>query len=216
VDVYSTEEQQVEALKNWWKKNGKSVIGGVIIGIALVAGGRTWFSYQDRQAEAASIQYDAMMAAMGQGKNEDALQIGGQLLGKYSDTPYGEMAALASAKIKMEQGDLTAAQVHLQWLLANADNDEIKQIARIRSARILLGEGKHQDALDILQQADADTFTSTVEDLKGDIYTAIGQVEKARTAYNMALNALEPAARGRNFIQMKLDDLGGAKMSGEK
>ena len=31
MDVYKTEEEQVEAIKKWWQENGKSIIAGVVI-----------------------------------------------------------------------------------------------------------------------------------------------------------------------------------------
>ena len=37
-----TEEEQVEALKSWWKENGKSLIMGVVIAVAAVFGWRGW------------------------------------------------------------------------------------------------------------------------------------------------------------------------------
>ena len=35
---YMNDDDQVEALKKWWKENGKSIIGGVVLGRALVRG----------------------------------------------------------------------------------------------------------------------------------------------------------------------------------
>jgi predicted negative regulator of RcsB-dependent stress response len=40
VDVYTTEDQQVEALKRWWKENAKSILLGVALGLAAVFGWR--------------------------------------------------------------------------------------------------------------------------------------------------------------------------------
>ena len=33
MEVYTTEEQQVEVIKEWWKENGTSVIAGTVIGL---------------------------------------------------------------------------------------------------------------------------------------------------------------------------------------
>ena len=61
MNVYATEEEQVEALKKWWKQNGKSVLGGVLIGVAVIYGGKTWLQQHNRQIEVASAEYEAMI-----------------------------------------------------------------------------------------------------------------------------------------------------------
>jgi len=33
------DEEQVEALKKWWSENGKSVVGGVVLGLVWSAAG---------------------------------------------------------------------------------------------------------------------------------------------------------------------------------
>ena len=51
---YETEEEQVEALKDWWKQNGLAVIGGAVLGISALLGWRGWNWHQENQANEAS------------------------------------------------------------------------------------------------------------------------------------------------------------------
>ncbi|MGU3844696.1 YfgM family protein, partial [Vibrio diabolicus] len=44
MELYDTEEQQVEAIKDWWKENGKAVIIGAVVGLGGLFG---WRYYQD-------------------------------------------------------------------------------------------------------------------------------------------------------------------------
>jgi predicted negative regulator of RcsB-dependent stress response len=208
VNVYATEDEQVEAIKKWWKDNGKSVIGGVIIGVAVLYGGRMWFEQRNQHIENASAEYEAMIQDLNQDKQNEAADRGAAILGQYSDTTYGELAALAMAKIKVDENDLVAAKSHLQWALDHAKQDEIKRIARLRLARVLHAEGKEDEALQLLNVASADKFAAAYDELKGDIYVAKGDVAKARTHYDLALQSLEPTSRARRYIEMKLDDLG--------
>jgi predicted negative regulator of RcsB-dependent stress response len=209
VDVYTTEEQQVEAIKKWWKKNGMSTVGAVLIGISIVVGGRVWMDQQNSHAEIASAKYDTMVSALNQGMTDIALDQSSSLIGQFSDTPYAALAALSSAKIKLAQGDLLAARTHIQWVLNKTDSNELKQIARIRLARIMLGDGDNQEALALLGQVDSGSFVASFEGLKGDIYLAMDQPEKAKSAYNLALNAAGPGSGNQDLLRMKLDDLGG-------
>jgi len=209
VEVYTTEEQQVEAIKKWWRENRLSVIGGIIIGIAALWGGRTWMAGQNAHKEAASDVYQIMMAKMSRGSLEEAAADGSALLGQFTDTPYAALASLALAKIKLEQGDIAAASSHLNWTLSNAEQEEVKMVARLRLAELLLAQGDTAGALAQLNAvATPGTFEAIYEQLKGDIHVAEGKPDQARKAYARALALMVPTSPGRRLLQMKLDDLG--------
>ena len=76
MSTYQTEEEQVEAIKKWWKENGKSVIGGIVLGFAIIGGWKGWQGYQQNQGEAASQVYDAMRQAAHSAKFDKALEDG--------------------------------------------------------------------------------------------------------------------------------------------
>lgn len=208
MNVYATEEEQVEALKKWWKENGKSVIGGVLIGVAVLYGGKMWLDQRNTHAEMASAEYEAMIQELNQDRRNQAADRGAAILGQYSDTAYSDLTALAMAKIKVDENDLVAAKSHLQWAMDNSKQQGIKQVARLRMARVLHAEGNYDGALQLLNSADAGTFKAAYEELKGDIYVDKGELNSARTAYNMALQTLEPTARSRRYLEMKLDNIG--------
>lgn len=208
MDVYTTEEQQVEAIKKWWDDNKWSVIGGVIIGISALWGGRAWLDNQHAYTEAASATYQMMLEQVSRGNNEDAATQAAQLLGKFSDTPYASLAALSMAKLKLDAGDAVAASSHLRWALDNTKEDAVRHEARMRLAKLLLADAKYDEALGLLNGVDAGVYTASYEQLKGDIHVAAGQLEAARTDYGRALASMTPAERGRELLQMKLDNLG--------
>ena len=39
---YETEEEQIEALKDWWRENGNSLLIGVAVALVAVFGFRGW------------------------------------------------------------------------------------------------------------------------------------------------------------------------------
>lgn len=210
MEIYTTEEQQVEAIKKWWHDNKWSVIGGVAIGIAALAGGRAWMDSKNTFAEAASAEYQVMLEQIASGANEEASTHGAQLLGQFADTPYAALAALAMARIKLDEGDSVAASSHLRWALDNTDQAPVKHEARLRLARVLLADNKADEALALLNGVDTGSYAPAYDQLKGDIYVAQGQPDAARSAYQSALAAMAPTAAGRGLLQMKLDDLGSA------
>ena len=220
MDVYTTEEEQVEAIKKWWKENWLSLLGGVMIGIGILVGGKYYFDSRNFHAEAASMEYEAMMQALSQNKTMDAETRAATLLGEYADTPYAGFAALTMAKLKTDSDDLVAAKSHLRWAIDNVVQEELKNEALIRLARVYLAESNYDDALAQLQTVKSQSYKIIIEDLKGDIYLARGEKDKARAAYSMALTEMDistdnSSSRLRNFLQMKLDDLGGPVASME-
>jgi predicted negative regulator of RcsB-dependent stress response len=214
VEVYTTEEQQVEAIKKWWNENKWSLIGGVAIGVSALWGGRAWLENQNTYTEAASATYQIMLEQASQGKNAEAATTGAQLLGQFVDTSYAALAALTMAKIKVEAGDNAAASAHLRWALDNSKTDAVRHEARLRLAKLMLSDSKFDDALAVLNGVETGVYESSYQQLTGDIYVAKGQPESARTAFTRALASATPGERGRELLQMKLDNLGKAAAGG--
>ena len=42
MSAYLEEEEQIEAIRNWWKENGRSVIAGAVLGLAAIFGWQGW------------------------------------------------------------------------------------------------------------------------------------------------------------------------------
>ncbi len=208
MDIYTTEEQQVAAIKKWWDENKWSLIGGVVIGVGALWGGRAWLDNQQQFSETASAVYQMMLENVAQGKNDEAATQGAQLLGQFSDTAYASLAALMMAKTKLEGGDAAAASAHLRWALDNTESEAVRHEARLRLTKIMMAEGKYDDALNFISSVDAGVYESTYEQLKGDIYVSMGQPESARTAFMRALVSASQGERGHELLQMKLDNLG--------
>jgi predicted negative regulator of RcsB-dependent stress response len=213
VEVYTTEDEQIAAIKKWWKENWLSLFGGVLIGAGILFGWKYWSDSKNFHSESASVEYEAMIQSLAQNQLEESSSHAATLLGQYADTPYAGLAALTMAKIKADKDDLVAAKSHLRWAIDNVQQQEVKTEAQIRLARILLAEGKHDEALQQVSNIQLSPYKAVVEELKGDIYVAKGDIVNARTAYMLALAELDQstsgtAPRARNFIQIKLDDLG--------
>ena len=209
MEVYQTEDQQVESMKQWWAKNARSTIVALIAGLAIILGGRAWVEHKDSQSEAASVLYHSMLTAMQDSKPDAALEQGARILGQYESTPYATLAALISAKVKMEQGDGTTARTHLQWVVDHGKPPEMVNIARLRMARLLMDSGEAQQALTLLGSEPPAGFVVPYKELEGDLYRSLGQTGNALSAYRSAMAALTPQSRNRAELQMKLDDVGG-------
>lgn len=207
MSVYTTEEEQIEAIKAWWKSNGKAVVAGLVLGLAILAGGKLWMNHQRSVSTAASGEYSELMAALNQGKNDQVLQHGAIIVDQYAGTSYAALASLAMAKVEFDQGSLDAAKNHLQWVIDHARQQDLKHVARLRIAKVLTAQGKDDDALALLNSVDPGTFKPAYRELEGDIYVKQGKKDLARSAYESALAAM-PQGVDQKYLRMKVDDLG--------
>ena len=209
MEGYVSEQEQVEALKRWWKANGKSVILGVVIGVAIVGGGRWWLANQKTQAELASEQYEQVLLEVQKGDSAAAVEQGGRLLQNNTKSNYAALTALELAKLKVGQSDLEGARFYLQWIMDHSSVAPLKDVARLRLAQVLLAKGDKAGALQSVEAvADMKAFVVPAQELKGDIFMAMGRANDARTAYDAAL-AANSSGVDQSRLQMKLAEAGG-------
>jgi predicted negative regulator of RcsB-dependent stress response len=210
--AYDLEEQeQIAAIRSWWQQYGKLVItvaSAIVIAIASFQG---WRYYQHRQTVEAVTLYEQMRQADRAGDAKKVRAIAGEIIDRYRRTPYAAMAALAAAKAAFDGGDLAAARSHLQWVIDRAEQEELRDLARLRLAGVLVDEKNHAEALRLLEVKHGDAFSGLYADLRGDILVAQGKAAEARSAYQLAFEKSDPQSPYRAMIQAKLDALGEVK-----
>jgi predicted negative regulator of RcsB-dependent stress response len=209
--AYDLEEQeQLATLKSWWKDNGTMVLALVAAAAIAVAGWQSWRIWQARQAQAAATLYDALVRGL-QAKDGKALRdAGGTLVESHARTLYAAMGALVSARYYVDQGDLKSAKAQLQWVVDRSTSDELRDIARLRLASVLLDEKAYDEALALLAAKHAEPMAGQYAALKGDVLVARNSLAEAKAAYRLALEKTD--ARGGAFrasVQLRLDALGG-------
>lgn len=206
MSTYQTEEEQVEAIKKWWKDNGKSVVGGIVLGFAIIGGWQGWQGYQTNQGETASMIFDAMRQTVRTGEPTEAIEQGKRLIGEYGGTAYASFAALELARLAYERSEKAAAREHLQWVTESAPDPAIAELARLRLGRLLLDMGEHEALQGLLQAAPLPAFAGDFAVLRGDLARAGGDEAAAGEAYREALTA---GVQNEALLRMKLVDVGG-------
>jgi len=203
--MYETEEQQVEALKKWWKENGKSIVGGVVIGLAAVFGWQQWNVYQDRVGAQASNAFDQLTLSVEQGDDDAAAKQAEILHQEFGSTPYDAFTYLLEARLAYERKDAAAARTALENAIANAPDESLETIAVLRLARLELDAGNADGAAAILDRHRApDAFAGEYAAVRGDIARAKGDLEAARAFYQ---EAIEREAGNTDLVQLKLENL---------
>lgn len=207
-----TDEEQVEALKKWWKENGTAIIVGILIGISAIVGFWKWNEYTETQAKAASLLYDNFVMALSDEK-ADVTNSYDSLRKDYEGTSYAALAALRMAAADYEKGETDNAITHLQWATEHPGHESIQHIARIRLSELYVAEDKLDEAEALLKGVTEPAFDAQYQAVRGDLYNKRGNTDKARAAYQLALTSSSFSGKQREFVQMKLDDLGGAPES---
>ena len=210
--MYDLEEQeQIDALKAWWKQYGRLVIAAFVAFITGIVGVQGWQYYQRTQAEQASVMFGKLEEAVGKNDVTEIRNVGSALREKYPRTAYAAMAAMVVAKAEYDNGQLDAAASQLQWAADKGKGEDVRALARLRLAAVLLDQKKYDEALKLLESKVSDAFAPLYLDMRGDVLVAQGKLDEARAAYDKALEKSADAGAWRNVIQVKRDALGSAK-----
>lgn len=208
-----TDEETVEAIKDWWKKNGTSLLLGIGAALAIVFGWQAWQNQQMQHRTEAASQFANLINAYTDESEENRAEtvefVAQKLRDDYSDSAYAVYGSLILVKQQlMEQRDVDAAIATLEWADRQVEQGQpLSLIIRSRLARAQFDAEQYDAALSTIDSVtDPDTFAPIFAELRGDIRLAQGNTEEAREAY---LQAREQSGAGRSgILELKLADLG--------
>lgn len=201
------EQDQLDALKTWWKANGNKVLAVVAVVVIAMVGYQGWNQYQYQQSEEASTKF--MQLGDTSPTDVKAIQaLAGEIIEQYPSTPYAARAALLSAKVNYNAKDIESAKSQSEWAYRNAKEDSVRTLAQLQLAAILLEQKDYEGALKLLDEKHESSFDGLFADLKGDVLVAQGKSEEAKAAYQAALKSFEFGSRYARYTQHKLEALG--------
>ena len=208
--AYDLEQQeQIDSLKEWWRKYGNLVTWTLIVVLAAYASWSGWKLYQGSQTTKASQLYEELQSAAAVKDSVRVLRAASDMQSRFKRTVYAEMSGLVAAKVAFEANDLKAAATQLQWVADHGKDSEYKAVARLRLAGIYLDQKTYDAALKVLSGEFPAAFEGAVADRKGDILTVQDKPKEARAAYQTALDKMGRDDPGRQLVQLKLDAMNG-------
>jgi predicted negative regulator of RcsB-dependent stress response len=208
-----TEEEQVQAIKDWWKNNGTSLLIGIAVALAIVFGWQAWQNHQMQQRTEAASQFADLINAYSDESDENRAEtvayMAKTLREEYTDSAFAIYGMLMLARQQiMEQNDAEAAIESLSWAQEKAgESGALALVIRNRLARAHFAAEQYDQALSIIGNVgEAGSFSAIFTELKGDILLAQGDRDGAREAY---LAARQQNPQGRSgILELKLSDLG--------
>ena len=208
MDAYTSEAQQIEEIKKWWRENGLSVVLGLTLGVSGIFGWRYWQVEKVERAEAASALYSDMIVSLQNENRTGAREAADKILAEYETTTYGVFALMSLAGMAVDDGDLAAAETHLRQALEQAGDESLSHVIRTRLIRVLISGNELEQAEALLGRQDKGAFTAGYGELSGDISLKQGNTEAARAAYQQAINKLRADGRDVSTLELKLNNIG--------
>jgi predicted negative regulator of RcsB-dependent stress response len=201
IDDLLDEHEQSEKVRSWLRANGAGLIGGVVLGLALI-GGWQWWQGQQQQARVQTAEQYQAAVGMIQARQFKPAQA---RVASLSNPALSTLAALELAKAQLDAGQRDAAIATLR--AAKPSEPALAAVVAQRLSRLLIDAGKAADALKLLP---ADSIDPEALQIRGDAEFALGHADRARAAYALALTHLDVAAPQRRLIELKLSEVGGA------
>jgi predicted negative regulator of RcsB-dependent stress response len=208
VDELLSEKEQIEQMRGWWSEYGGYVIGGLGLGIALLAGLNYYQNSRLEEQLQGSALYETLIGHVASGSLEEAEVVAAELDTDYASTSYAAQGKLVLARLYMDKNRDQDAADALGELVASDSDVAVKHVARARLARVLMYQGKAQEVVDLLEGQESAAFSATYNELLGDAYHALGRIEDAQVAYQTVL--LDPMSQGtvdQQLVQWKALDL---------
>ncbi len=141
-----TEDEDLAQIKDWWQRNGKPLVTGGILALAVVFGWQAWQKYQTNQAQGASIVYQQLIETAlnptGQPDPAKVAELAGKLKSEFGGTHYAQYGSLFVAKVAVDSGKLDDAVAELKAVMDKPADATLGELARQRLARGPGGPGQ--------------------------------------------------------------------------
>gem|GEM_PF-590999 len=205
IEGYETEEQQVVAIKSWWKENGNTLVIAAVVGLAGLWGWRFYNESVITGQEEASQAYSNMLVKFESKGAESGLDDIKTFIADNQDNNYGVLASLLLAKEAVQQKDFALAKAQFVQLQSQNEYAPLNAVINLRLARVEAQLGEDEQALKTLTLITEPSFLAKANQVKGAIYLKMGEIEKARAAFQDAVNASQ--GNIGPILQLQVDDL---------
>jgi len=205
IEGYETEEQQIQAIKGWWKKNGNALVIGAVVALGGLWGWRYYSDSAVSNQEEVSQAYSQMLVKYGAQTGVKDLTNIEAFAKTNGENSYGVLASLILVKEAVAQKNYQLAETQLLQLKSENSYQPFADIINLRLARVQAQLGKNDAALTTLNEITAASFVVKANQVKGAIYIVQGDLAKARAAFEYAIN--ESNGRVDPVLQQQFDDL---------
>jgi predicted negative regulator of RcsB-dependent stress response len=207
-EEYLSDDEQWEAVKRWLVENGLWVVAGVVLGVVALFGYRYVDNSRNERALRASLQFSDMTAALEHNDRVKSREIAAGIIKNFSSSPYADQAQLTLAGLAVDDGQPSGAVTPLTEVMNKSKDSELRRIARLRLARVLIDQGKPDEAIETLAVDTPGAFAPTYHEVRGDAFYAKKDFKSALDEYRAALVGSASGGADTALLQLKIADLG--------
>jgi predicted negative regulator of RcsB-dependent stress response len=208
---YLTDDEQLEAVKRWFAEYAPVLIVGAVLGVGGLFGYRYYVDHGNQRGLQAAAKFSQMTIMLQLNDHQKSRVIGDEIIKEFPASPYADQAQLAIAKMNVDDGQNAAAIAPLTQVMSNSKDAELRQIARLRLARVLIDQGKSDEAVKLLDEGTPSAFAGRYHEVRGDAFYAKKDAAGALREYKAAMNAGQSAGVDMPLLELKLADLGAGK-----
>ena len=199
MEVYTNENDQVDAIKRFFANYGAPLVIGLVIGVGGVFGWNYWQSHKE-----SAQKYETINTQLRSGSEQGV--IAAQKFAAETDDVYSAMMGLELAQIAVDKGDLANAQTALSNALAKAKTVEMQDLINLRLARVQLAQGNADAAIASVANIKGKSWQATAQDVRGDALLHKGDKAGAKAAYAQGLES-EGSQSLRGILTLKLNNV---------
>ena len=201
MDDLQSEKEQIEEMRAWWAEYGRYVIAGVVIAVGGLFGYNQYESSKLNAEVEASMLFETLAEHVNDGELEDAETVAVELVTDYANTAYAAQSRLAMARLYMDKNRDQDAVDSLRELLEMRGNRELRNVGRIRLARVLLYQDKAEEVVNLLVSEEDEAFAGLYAEALGDAYAALGRIGHVQGSHGGTRDALHDDAHARYSLR---------------
>ena len=186
-----TDNEREEQLRRWWSDNWLWIFGGIALGLAALAGWQYWQNQRISASEAAAAGYRQVIESLGRDDRPQAILAAEQLRKTHPEAPYADQAELVLARVAVERREYDEAARLLNGVIDVTRDSDLRMIARERLARVMIEQGKPDEALALLDASQAGAYAAIYHDVRGDALARKGDPEAARAEFELAISLMQ-------------------------
>lgn len=204
-----TEEEQIAQFKEWWSRNGKPLVIGGALAVAMVFGWQSWQKHQSNQSAQLSVTYQQLLEVAFNPAGTDTadlVKLLQSLEAVKPDHAYTQYARMLVARAAVLDNRLDDAAALLREVVEKPANEVLGELASQRLASVLAAADKAEEGLTLLTGKGLAAYQASRDELRGDLLVQLGRLDEARQAYEQARDGLDEGSAAGSLM-MKLDDL---------
>ncbi|EMI5492377.1 tetratricopeptide repeat protein [Providencia stuartii] len=204
MEVYTNENDQVDAIKRFFANNGVALVVGLVLGVGAVFGWNYWQSHKTNVLQESAQKFENVSTQLHSGSAQ-GIEAAQKFAAETNDV-YSAMIGLELAQVAVDKGDLAMAEKSLANALEKAKTEDMADLINLRLARVQLALGNADAALASIGNIKAKSWQAAAQDVRGDALLQKGDIAGAKAAYTQGLDS-EGSQTLKGLLTLKLNNV---------